>query len=68
MAKSRNRKEQKQKAVSRNNQKLQEKAHQKHRLNKMIEQMIKAEQEKKANESSDTITDVVETPIIVTEQ
>lgn len=43
--KSKHRKGHKEKVAARNRQKAQEKAHQKHRLNKMIEQMIKTQME-----------------------
>lgn len=70
MAKSRTRKGQKEKAASRNRQKLQDKAHQQHRMQKMIEQMIKAEQEKRDVESanSDQAVDVETANVIVNEQ
>lgn len=65
--KSKHRKGHKEKVAARNNQKLQEKAHQKHRMQKMIEQMIKAEQEKREAELSNSIesSDVEKSEIVI---
>lgn len=54
--KSKHRKGHNEKVAARNRQKSQEKAHQKHRLNKMIEQMIKTQMEQdEANKSNEII-------------
>lgn len=60
--KSKHRKGHSEKVAARNRQKAQEKAHQKHRLNKMIEQMIKTQLEQDEASKSNEIpsTDGIE--------
>lgn len=63
---SKHRKGHKEKVAARNRQQLQQKAHKKHRLNRMIEEMIKNEQERLESESKSTTdeTNIVNAEVV----
>ena len=68
---TKHRKGHKEKVAARNRQKLQEKAHEKHRMTRMIEQMIKAENERLealSKSETETTAEVITEAEVVTEK